>query len=408
MPDLVRPLRTSMEPVWHEVPACAGMTVTGGAAPAKGLAMIDPAADLLPEGLEDRLPQSTAAAARIERAVLAVLDAHGYDRVRPPLIEFMQSIARRMDGVRTRKLFRFVDPRSLRTLALRSDMTPQVGRIAATGLAGKPRPLRLCYAGQVVRIAGDQLDPRRENLQLGAELIGSDTVAAAAEVVELAIASLEAAGAEGISVDFTLPDLVETLAAGEFPLRADQVQPVREKLDAKDAGGLREAGGEAYVPLLYATGPFDEAIGKLATIDAQGALASRIEGLRQIAARVAGRARLTLDPSERHGFEYQTWLGFTLYAEGVRGTLGRGGTYRIHGSDEAAIGFSLYPEELVEAVKAREPRRDAVFLPLGHDPAAAARLRAEGWRTVAALSTGDDAAALGCTHRLEGDELKAL
>src|SRR6187551_904516 len=221
--------------------------------------MTDPAADLLPEGLEDRLPQSTAAAARIERAVLAVLDAHGYDRVRPPLIEFMQSIARRMDGVKTRKLFRFVDPKSLRTLALRSDMTPQVGRIAATGLAGKPRPLRLCYAGQVARIAGDQLDPRREALQLGAELIGSDTVAAAAEVVELAIASLEAAGASGISVDFTLPDLVDTLAAAEFPLTAEQVQAVRRELDAKDAGGLREAGGEAYVPLLYASGPFAEA-----------------------------------------------------------------------------------------------------------------------------------------------------
>src|SRR5688500_13462729 len=133
--------------------------------------MIDPAADLLPEGLEDRLPQSAAAAARIERAVLGVLDAHGYDRVRPPLIEFMQSMARRMDGVKTRHLFRFVDPKSLRTLALRSDMTPQVGRIAATSLAGAPRPLRLCYAGQVARIAGEPLDPRRENLQLGAELI---------------------------------------------------------------------------------------------------------------------------------------------------------------------------------------------------------------------------------------------
>ena len=60
--------------------------------------MIDPAADLLPEGLEDRLPQSMAAAARIERAVLAVLDAHGYDRVRPPLIDCMNSIS----GGRTR------------------------------------------------------------------------------------------------------------------------------------------------------------------------------------------------------------------------------------------------------------------------------------------------------------------
>ncbi len=364
--------------------------------------MIDPAADLLPEGLEDRLPQSAAAAARIERAVMGALDAHGYDRVRPPLIEFIQSMARRMDGVTTRHLFRFVDPKSLRTLALRSDMTVQVGRIAATGLAGKPRPLRLCYAGQVARIAGDQLDPRREALQLGAELIGSDTVAAAAEIVELAIASLEAAGATGISVDFTLPDLVDTLAAEEFPLDAEEVRAVRRELDAKDAGALREAGGEDYVPLLYASGPFDEAIEKLALIDAQGALASRIAGLRQIAARVAGRARLTLDPSERHGFEYQTWFGFTLYADGVRGTLGRGGTYRIHGSEEVATGFSLYPEELVEAVKADEPRREAVFLPLGHDATSAVKLRAEGWRTVAALSDSDEPGKLGCTHILDG------
>ncbi|MBO9518800.1 MAG: ATP phosphoribosyltransferase regulatory subunit [Porphyrobacter sp.] len=364
--------------------------------------MTDPAADLLPEGLEDRLPQSTAAAARIESAVLGVLDAHGYDRVRPPLIEFMQSMARRMDGVKTRHLFRFVDPKSLRTLALRSDMTVQVGRIAATGLANTPRPLRLCYAGQVVKIAGSQLDPRRENLQLGAELIGSDSVAAAAEIVELAIASLEAAGATGISVDFTLPDLVDTLAAQEFPLSPEQVVAVRRELDAKDAGGLKDAGGEAYLPLLYASGPFDEAIEKLAAIDTVGALASRIAGLRQIAQRVGGRARLTLDPAERHGFEYQSWFGFTLYADGVRGTLGRGGTYSIGGSDEVATGFSLYPEELVESVKAEEPRRNTVFLPLGHDQALGAKLRADGWRTVAALSESDDPVALRCSHRLDG------
>ena len=49
------------------------------------------------------------------------------------------------------------------------------------------------------------------------------------------------------------------------------------------------------------------------------------------AARLDGKARLTLDPSERHGFEYQSWFGFTIYAEGLQGALGRGGTYRILG-----------------------------------------------------------------------------
>src|SRR5690606_3966659 len=178
--------------------------------------------------------------------------------------------------------------------------------------------------------------------------------------------------------------------------------------DAKDAGALRDAGGEAYLPLLYASGPFDQAIEKLAAIDAQGALASRIEGLRRIAGRASGRARLTLDPTERHGFEYQSWFGFMIYAEGVRGALGRGGTYRIGGSDEVATGFSLYPEELVEAIKADEPSREAVFLPVGHDVAVATRLRAEGWRTVAALSDTDDPARLGCSHRLDGAAPVAL
>ncbi len=252
-------------------------------------------------------------------------------------------------------------------------MTPQVGRIAATGLADAPRPLRLSYSGQIATIKSDALDPRRERLQVGAELIGSDGVAAAAEIVALAIEAVEAAGASGISIDFTLPDLVDTLAEKALPLGAGEIEAVRRELDGKDAGALKAAGGEAYLPLLYATGPFETAIEKLAAIDAGGALASRIEGLKQIAARVNGAARLTLDPSERHGFEYQSWFGFTIYAEGVRGALGRGGTYRILGADgagdEPATGFSLYPDPLIDAANGSETKREALFLPLGHDPA---------------------------------------
>jgi len=373
--------------------------------------MQDTDRDLLPEGLEDRLPRSAATSARVTRAVMDVLDGHGYDRVQPPAIEFEKSLASRMAGVETRRMFRFVDPASLRTLALRSDMTPQVGRIAATGLAGAPRPLRLCYAGQVLTIKGDGLDPTRERLQIGAELIGSDSVAAASEVVVMAIESLAAAGATGISVDFTLPDLVDRLAASALPLPPEQIDAVRRELDAKDAGGLVAASGEAYLPLLYATGPFDAAIEQLAAIGAGGALEGRIAALREIAARVSGSARLSLDPSERHGFEYQSWFGFTLYAEGLRGALGRGGTYQILGATssdgEPATGFSLYPDALIDALAGGQPARDTLFLPLGHDAEAAARLRAVGWRTVAALSESDDAKALGCSHRFaDGDAVK--
>ena len=370
--------------------------------------MQDTDRDLLPEGLEDRLPASAAVAARVTRAVLDCLDGHGYDRVQPPTLEFEKSLASRMAGISPRRMFRFVDPASLRTLALRSDLTPQLGRIASTSLASAARPLRLCYAGQVVTIKGDGLDPTREHLQLGAELIGDDSVAAAGEVVAAAIEALSAAGATGLSVDFTLPDLVDTLAAKAMPLAADKIAAVRRELDAKDAGGLVAAGGAAYLPLLTAIGPFDIAIERLAAIDAGGALASRIAALREIAARVQGKARLTLDPSERHGFEYQTWFGFMIYADGVPGSLGRGGSYQITPSDEPAIGFSLYPDRLIDALAASELRRDLLFLPLGHDVTHAERLRAIGWRTVAALGQSCDAKALGCSHRLEGGEALRL
>ena len=206
--------------------------------------------DLLPEGLEDRLPREAEAITRAMRASLDVLSSHGYDRVRPPLVEFERSLAGRMasgpDGNQPRRMFRFVDPVSLRTLALRSDITPQIGRIAATSMAKAPRPLRLAYCGETALIRADQLQPERERTQLGAELIGTDSVEAVSEVVALAIEAMRAAGLKGISVDFTLPDLVDTLAEKALPLAEDKREAVRRELDMKDAGGLKAAGGEAY------------------------------------------------------------------------------------------------------------------------------------------------------------------
>ncbi|BDI60514.1 ATP phosphoribosyltransferase regulatory subunit [Qipengyuania nanhaisediminis] len=364
--------------------------------------------DLLPEGLEDRLPASAARITGAMRACLDAMDAHGYDRVRPPLLEFESSLASRMNGVRTDACFRMTDPASLRTLALRSDITPQIGRIAATSLAGTPRPLRLAYAGDTALIRASQLDPARERLQLGAELIGADSVAAASEIVGLAITALEAAGLTGISVDFTMPDLIDTLAAGDNALDADTLEGVRRELDTKDAGGLKAVGGEAYLPLLYATGEFADALAALRAFDDKGVCASRLDALSQIEAEVAPRARITLDPTERHGFEYQSWFGFTLYADGLRGAAGRGGTYRIGGSNEPATGFTLYLDRVAEAVRQEPGAQRKVFAETGHSAAAARAARDNGDRVIARISDADDPRALGCTHILSGDTIAAL
>ncbi|MFO1261389.1 MAG: ATP phosphoribosyltransferase regulatory subunit [Sphingomonadaceae bacterium] len=365
---------------------------------------------LLPEGLSDRLPPQAEASARLVRNVLDSVAAHGYARVMPPLAEFEDTLLARLQSAGAQDLLRAIDPASQRMLALRPDITAQVSRIAATRLAKATRPLRLCYAGPVLRLRADQLRPEREEMQLGAELIGTDSDAAATEIVGVAIEALQAAGVTGITIDFTLPDLVDRLAAGPMPLAAELIEPVRARLDAKDAGGLVALGeaAAAYLPLIEATGPFHPAMERLEAIDATlgGALADRIAALRAIAKPIGWDITLTLDPTERHGFEYQSWFGFSIFAEGFVGELGRGGGYRIahaDGSTEAAIGFSLYPDPLIDAGFGAEASR-RIFLPLGHDAERAKMLRAEGWRTVAALSDADDGRALGCTHRLDGSE----
>ncbi|MGB5484602.1 ATP phosphoribosyltransferase regulatory subunit [Parasphingorhabdus sp.] len=366
--------------------------------------------NLLPEGFHDALPPYAEAASRLERDVLDTLASHGYARVSPPLAEYEDGLTEQMRGASRNDLMRFVDPISQRTLALRPDMTMQIGRIAKTSLAERPRPLRLSYSGQVLKLRSGQLHPERSRLQIGAELIGSDSVIAASEIVSVAVEALERAGVTGITVDFTMPDLIDMLAAGPLPLNEAQIGEVRGELDMKDAGGLSAMGATGYLPLIEATGPFDEAMARLRKFDTGDLLGSRLDGVSRIAESIKGKASLTLDPTERHGFEYQNWFGFTLYAETFVGALGRGGSYEIvhpDGQSEAAVGFSLYPNPLIYAGFGTKIS-DLIFLPLGYDRAAAAGLREAGWRTVAALSDKDQAEALGCSHILNGDQPEPL
>ena len=356
---------------------------------------------LLPEGFHDRLPPFADIAARVEGRLLEAAFAHGYERVDPPLIEFVERLARRLKASRAIDAVRYVDPVSQRTLAIRPDMTAQVGRIAATRMAHHPRPVRLSYAGPIVKLRASQLAPEREQRQIGCELIGLDSVAAVREIAGVAVEALAAAGVADLSIDFTLPDLVDVLAAGPFPVAADRIEALRDRLDAKDAGGVA-AIAPAYLPLIEAAGPFATAHERLCAFDAGGALTSRLDGLWAIADSLMGKVALTLDPTERHGFEYQSWIGFSIFAGGVRSEIGRGGSYTVvheDGAEEPAIGFSLYVDALVDAGLAPIERR-RLFVPLGTDPAIAAAMRGDGWVTVAALEAGDSPQAQLCTHVL--------
>ena len=361
---------------------------------------------LLPEGFRDRLPPQAEAGSRLLHRAIVAISRHGYERVAPPLAEFEETLVGRLKSARAQDLLRFVDPVSQRTLALRPDITAQVGRIAVSRMAHRPRPLRLAYGGPVLKLRATQLRPEREMTQAGAELIGVSSTAAVIEVLLVAIEALEVAGVKGITIDLTLPDLVERLAEGPMPLPADRIDAVRDRLDAKDAGALIALGASAYLPLIEAAGPVASAQERLKALDCAELLQSRLEAIDAIVAAIGDRAALTLDPTERHGFEYQRWIGFSLFGAGLSGEIGRGGTYSIvdpQGGEEDAVGFSLYLDPLVDAGLGQEVRQ-RVFVPLGSDPAIAAGLRSQGWITIAGLSANDDGRKLGCSHQLIGTE----
>jgi ATP phosphoribosyltransferase regulatory subunit len=371
---------------------------------------------LLPQGLRDLLPPVAAIEADLVEKLMAVLASHGYERVEPPLMEFEDSLFSGAGAGMAKETFRLMDPVSQRMIGVRADMTPQVARIAATRLANAQRPLRLSYAGQVLRVKGRELNPERQLGQVGAELIGSDEIAADIEVVTVAAEALETIGLDKLSVDLTLPPLVPSVCAS-LGLSPAQTARLRAALDHKDAAGVASLGGAAAAllgKLLAAAGTAKKALGVLAKLDLPPEAAVERARFATVVAEIEKRApslAVTIDPVENRGFEYHTGVSFTFFARGVRGELGRGGRYRTdNGAGEPATGFTLYSDTIVGAVTAPTATK-RLFVPHGSDAALARRLRGEGWVTIAGLAPGQaeaEARRLGCSHCLVGGKAVAV
>lgn len=376
-------------------------------------AAVDQAAGLLPAGLRDVLPPRAGFEAAVTERLLAGFARQGYRRVKPPLIEFEDTLLAGAGKGLASQMFRLMDPVSQRMMGLRTDTTPQVARIAATRLQNEPRPLRLSYAGQVLRVRGSQLRPERQFAQVGVELIGSAALAADAEVVLLAAEELVGLGVTDLSIDLTHPRLVPAVCAGlgMDPVHAEEA---RKALDRKDAVGLREVAGQdaaLLIKLMQSAGPAEYAIHALDRLDLPGEASFLVQELSELVVAikaVAPALQVTVDPSEFRGFEYQTGICFALFAKGVRGELGRGGRYTAEaatGTEEPATGFTLYLDSLMRALPTAEPG-PSVYLPYGTRRDEAVELRADGWTTIQGLEPVPDAAAearrLNCTHLFTG------
>ena len=372
---------------------------------------------LLPTGIHDLLPPEAEIEAAVVSQLMATLTAHGYERVKPPLVEFEETLFSGAGAAMTTATFRMMDPTSHRMIGLRADLTPQIARIAATRLGNVARPLRLSYAGQVLRVKGSEIRPERQIGQVGGELIGAEGPAADIEAIAVAGEALAALGVSFLSVDITLPTLVPAIAEA-YGIGGERAAALRAALDHKDAAAVAAIAGEAgelLGSLLAAAGPVATTLAALDRLDLPARpraerirLGAVLDGL----AVAAPDLKVTVDPVENRGFEYHTGISFTFFAggpsaHGPLGELGRGGRYNAGdpAAPEPATGFTLYTDTILQVLpEAISPRR--VLLPLGADRARAGVLRTAGWVTVAALDPASDwraeACRLGCSHVLEG------
>ncbi len=155
---------------------------------------------LLPEYIQDMLPDEAARIERMRASVLELLRLSGYQLVAPPLLEYAGSLLINDSHDMDVRTFKLVDQLSGRTLALRADITPQVARIDAH-LLNRQGVTRLCYAGSVLHTQPAGLMRTREPLQIGAELYGHAGLDSDLEVQRLMLQALALLGIQGVHLD---------------------------------------------------------------------------------------------------------------------------------------------------------------------------------------------------------------
>lgn len=343
---------------------------------------------LLPNGLVDLLAPGAENEAQAINACMAAFAAFGYDRVKPPLVEFEESLLGDGPGQKlARQTFRMMDPVSRRMMGVRADATAQIARIATSRLGEEKRPLRLSYAADVLRVNGSQLRPERQFCQVGCELIGAQSLIADVEAPLVALKALSDIGIEGLSIDLTVPTLIAHLYE-ETGTDEAMRETLGDLIEKRDRDAIAAQGGKAAALI---TALMDN-VQSPEKVSLPGQAQGEMNHLRSVAKelRVAldiyglQAVQITIDPLERRGFEYQTGVSFTLFARGARGEIGRGGRYDIttQGREpETATGFTLYMDTLLRVARpAKAPARQNIPADSGWDAVKA--LQDKGIQTV--------------------------
>ena len=304
---------------------------------------------LLPAGLSDVLyPHAEIQAKTIEK-LLDIFSSYGYLRIKPPLVEYEDSLLSDGPGsVLKDSTFRIMDPLSQKMMALRSDMTAQISRIASTRMLHLPRPLRLSYSGDVLRVKGDSFNMERQKTQVGAELIGIQSETIDSEIILVCLQALNSINISPITVDLNLPLLRDHLLIN-IPIALKE--EVNEAIDRKDKNSLKKLrinNYELISKFMDAAGNYDHSFRILSVLKLDGVLAEARDYLLNVVKIIKENnslVNISIDPLENRGFKYHTGLSFTFFSQNYKGEIAKGGRYQTM-SDETATGCTIYTEKI--------------------------------------------------------------
>ena len=319
-----------------------------------------------PGGFGDWLPGSAASRRALTSTLVDTFAGAGFELIDTPVAEYAETVDRGLGDDAQEQLFRFMDADGS-MLALVGERTVSVARAVATHLRRGPFPLRLCYAGPVVRNRALLGGRRREAMQAGCELVGEPDLDADAECIALAVAALDAAGVPGIQVDVGhagfLPALLDGAGLPSQTRAEVSTALVSRDLVAVEAALAGTAVGAAEHSLLLR---FPALRGGVELLEqARTGLAAErplraLDELSRLWELLGARgltSRVQLDLGAVRDWTYYTGPTFELFSGDLGFPLGAGGRYdsllERFGLRQPATGFVVHVDRCHDAISRR-------------------------------------------------------
>jgi len=322
---------------------------------------------LLPEYVEDMLPDEAWRVEKMRAQFLDLLRKSGYQLVSPPLLEYAESLLINDSRDVDLRTFKLVDQLSGRTLALRADITPQVARIDAH-LLNRQGVTRLCYAGSVLHTQPAGLTRTRELLQIGAELYGHGGLESDLEIQQLMLQSLILLGINDVHLDLGHVGVFRALVS-HAKLHKDLEGELFTALQSKDSSALQDLVRPLEAKLRSALLAMPALYGDCADVLARARkllpkhpeITSALDALQTVSGKLQSLVSSAgIDLADLRGYHYHSGMVFAAYHAGSHDAIALGGRYdelgKSFGRARAATGFSMDLRQLYRLLPAQKVR----------------------------------------------------